>query len=51
VQTGPFSDEEAISLFEDLARYFEKRQPELQEKLDILIRRLGGQKTVAVERH
>lgn len=42
VQMGPFSDEEAISLFEDLARYFEKRQPELQEKLEILIRRLGG---------
>ncbi|HKV77332.1 MAG TPA: hypothetical protein VJP02_04290 [Candidatus Sulfotelmatobacter sp.] len=42
VQRGPFSDQEAASLFEDLARYFEKRQPELQQKLEILIRRLGG---------
>jgi hypothetical protein len=42
VQSGPFSDVEAIKLFEDLAQYFRKRQPDLQEKLTILIRRLGG---------
>lgn len=39
---GPFSDEEAIKLFVDLAQYFEKRQPDLREKLTVLIRRLGG---------
>jgi hypothetical protein len=42
VQIGPFSDGEAIRLFGDLAQYFEKRQPDLHEKLTILIRRLGG---------
>ena len=42
VQIGPFSDGEAIKLFEDLARYFKKRQPDLQEKLTNLVRRLGG---------
>jgi len=42
VQIGPFSDGEAIKLFEDLAQYFQKRQPDLQEKLTMLIRSLGG---------
>lgn len=42
VQSGPFSDEEAIKLFEDLAQYFQKRQPALQERLANLIGRLGG---------
>jgi hypothetical protein len=41
VQIGPFSDGEAIKLFEDLAQYFQKR-PDLQNKLTILIRSLGG---------
>jgi hypothetical protein len=42
VRMSPFSDGEAIKLFVDLAQYFEKRQPRLQEKLTVLIRRLGG---------
>jgi hypothetical protein len=42
VRMGPFSDEEAIKLFVDLTQHFEKRQPDLREKLTVLIRRLGG---------
>lgn len=42
VRMGPFSDEEAIKLFVDLLQYFGKRQPDLREKLTVLIRRLGG---------
>ena len=41
-QRGPFSDNEAIKLFMDLAKYFEGRQPELSKRLAVLIRRLGG---------
>ena len=42
VGTGPFNDNEAVRLFLDLAKYFERRQPDLQRKLAALIRRLGG---------
>jgi len=42
VQMGPISDKAAIGLFEDLAQYFERRQPDLREKLTVLLRRLGA---------
>jgi hypothetical protein len=42
VREGPFSSDEAIKLFVAMAKYFERRQPDLQKKLAILIRRLGG---------
>ena len=35
VQSGPFSDEEAIKLFEDLAQYFQKRQPGLRTSITV----------------
>ena len=42
VRRGPFNDSEAIKLFVDLGKYFERRQPGLQKKLAVLIQRLGG---------
>jgi hypothetical protein len=42
VRRGPFDENEAIKLFVDLAKYFEGREPDLHEKLAILIRRIGG---------
>ena len=42
VRQGPFNEAEAIQFFVALAKHFEKRQPDLHEKLAVLIRRLGG---------
>ena len=42
VRKGPFNSKEAIGLFVDLAKYYERRQPNLHEKLSVIIRRLGG---------
>jgi hypothetical protein len=41
VRRGPFNNNEAIKLFMDLERYFQS-QPDLQKKLAVLVRRLGG---------
>jgi len=42
VRMGPFNESEAVRFFVDLAKYFERREPDLQRKLAVLIRRLGG---------